>query len=96
MNAAPISHRTRSSGQAADVLPIPAAVGRRASPTCGTCGEVGHRSTKRACPGRVSQALAELVAYAADNASDDSANNVINVIRITTPQLLSFSSSFFP
>jgi hypothetical protein len=96
VDAVPISRRTRSSGQAADVIPNPAAVRRRAPPTCGTCGEIGHRSTNRTCPGRVSQALAELVAYAADNASDGSANNVADAIRIATPQLLSFSSSFSP
>jgi hypothetical protein len=96
VDAAPISRRTRSSGQAADVIPTPAAVRRRAPPTCGTCGEISHRSTNRACPGRVSQALAKLVAYAADDASNDSADDVADVIRVIIPQLLSFSFSFFP
>jgi hypothetical protein len=96
MDAAPISRRTRSSGHAADVIPTPAAVRRRAPPTCGPCGEIGHRSTNRACSERVSQALAELVTCAADNASDGSANNVTNAIWVSYATIIIVFFFLFP
>jgi hypothetical protein len=68
------------------------AIGRRAPPTCSRCKETGHRSTNKACPGHVSQVLADLVAYAAEEdvttddamEDDDIINDVIIIASSNT------------
>jgi hypothetical protein len=70
------------------------AMERRAPPTCSRYKETGHRSTNKACLGRVSQVLADLMAYVIkENVTTNNAiknNDIIsNVIIIT---LLNISS----
>jgi hypothetical protein len=98
----PISRRTRSREPTVAVKSMIDTKKQRAQPTCSRCGDIGHRSTNKACPGRGLQILSDLAASAAANAADREIANAI-AIRIAnalaaphaaSPSLLASSLKF--
>jgi hypothetical protein len=92
----PISRRTRSQDQIVAVRSTTDTIRQRAPPRCGSCGDIGHRSTNKACPGRGLRVFSGLAADLAANAVNDEIAIAITIRIadvIAAPGLFSLSPS---